>query len=151
MHTYRKYNKLPFINNIYCVFFKGGVAVCTYAPVFGLATGVEFAAEKAIIAYPATTVITKGTCIKTLDKQYSVVLGKLEDFYKAINESQMAVAAVQEELQQRGNRILFEESSILESTNDTKINANSNHAQFVPSYDDLKHATIKLEELCKDY
>ena len=141
VHTYQKHNKLAFINNIYCVFFKGCAAVCITYPVIGLVAAVSLAAGSTITAF------TGPACIKPLEKQYKVGFGKLEDFNKKMNEIQMVFAAVQEQVHQRGKMM----SNISETTNETKIYANYCDAQFVPNLDDLKHAITKLQDFCTDY
>ena len=141
IHTYQKHHKLPFINNIYCVFFKGCAAVCITYPVIGSVAAVAIAAGTTIAVFTATA------RIKPLEKEYKVGFGKLDDFNKGMNEIQMVFAAVQEQVHQRGKMM----SNISEATNEAKIYANYPDAQFVPNFDDLKHALIKLQDFCKDY
>ena len=143
IHTYQKCNKLLFNNSIFCVFFKGSVAASTFAPVNWLVIGTSLVT----IAYPAAAVITVVACIKLFEKKHKIELGKLEDFNKAINESQMTLAVVQEQVQTQGNM----RSNIFENTNETKIFGNYLGAHFYPTFDNLKHAATKLQELCTDY
>lgn len=116
-----------------------------------MVTGVSLAAGSAFIAYPASAVYSqqgeeRGR-VKPLEEKYKLGIANLEDFNKSMNQIHIAVAALQEQVHRRGKRM----REIFETKNETKICASYLEAQFVPTFDDFTHATIKLKDLCTDY
>lgn len=147
IHTYQKYNKLHFINNIYYVFFKGCVAVYNFVPVIGLMTGVSLTAGSAFAAYSAVIKYANKEYVEPLAKQYKISQEKLKDINDIIYQMQETVKAVQEEVRTKHLKM----SEIFQSVNEAQIYANYLDITFDSNFDNLKKATTALAKLCTDY
>ena len=135
IHAYKNYDKLPFINDIYCVFFKGFAAVSYFVPAMGLITGASLTGGRSL------------TFQSTDENVYRTGHRKLKDLNETINQMQEAVKSVQEEVHTKKRKM----HNIFQATKETHIHANYINSKIDPKFNDLKTATNKLEALCTEY
>ena len=139
--------KLALINDIYCVFFEGIAAICTFVPVIGLVAGIAITGGAAAIAYPAAAAITEKGRVEPLTKKLkdgSEALKKLDD---AIFAMKNAVKDMQEEIHTKKKKM----EDIYGVADEATIYANDHDAQYDHTFGELKKALIKLQSLCTDW